>query len=497
LQAVIEGAQARRVRGEGDPEITQVTRDSRAVRPGALFVAVRGGRQDGHDFAAAAVAAGAVAVLGERAVDVPGAVVLTAADSRRALAACAAAFTGHPSRRVRLAGVTGTNGKTTVTYLVDSMMRAAGVNTGVIGTVGVRFAGAERRLDFTTPEAPELCALVDEMAGAGVQACVMEVSSHALAQHRADGLRFRAAAFTNLTRDHLDFHGDMESYFLAKRRLFTDLLDPDGAAVVNVDDPHGARLGNTLPERRLLSFSARGVEAASLRADGATFSLAGTRARLRTPEGDAEMETRLVGAHNLENLLAAAGLAFGLGAPLAAVLAGAREAKAPPGRLERVEDPRGRHVFVDYAHTDDALACILVALRGLGAPRIACVFGCGGDRDPGKRPLMGRAVGAAADLAVVTSDNPRTEDPLAIIGAIVPGVEEGGLRPLAYDEAIRGERGYVVEPDRRAAIVLALASARKGDVVLIAGKGHEDYQIVGATKHPFDDRVVAREAVGS
>ncbi|BDG10310.1 UDP-N-acetylmuramoyl-L-alanyl-D-glutamate--2,6-diaminopimelate ligase [Anaeromyxobacter paludicola] len=500
LSSVIEGTGARPAGPASDPDVTLVTGDSRRVRPGALFVAVPGTREDGAAYAAAAARAGAVAVLAERPVACGPAALLLVPDAHRALALAAAAFHGRPGDALALAGVTGTKGKTTVTWLVEACARAAGVPLGVVGTVSFRYGEVSRPATHTTPSPEALQAFLAEMRDAGVRAACLEVSSHALAQERVAGLSFRAAGFTNLTRDHLDFHAGFEDYFQAKRRLF--FPDPaargglaeDGLAVVNAGDDHGARLAAELAQagRRVWRY---GVPGAELRAEGATFSLAGIRARLETPAGAGDLASPLVGSHNVENLLCAAGLALGLGLPLGAVLAGLSASPGAPGRLERIS-ARGVSVFVDYAHTDDALTRTLEALRALRPRRLVALFGCGGDRDRGKRPLMGRAAALGADLVVVTSDNPRTEDPAAIIGEILPGVEATGLPRLEPALALAGGRGYLVVPDRREAIDLAIRAAREGDAVLLAGKGHEDYQIVGTEKRHLDDREEARRALG-
>jgi UDP-N-acetylmuramoyl-L-alanyl-D-glutamate--2,6-diaminopimelate ligase len=477
-----------------DPEVLALTPDSRAVRPGTLFFALQGTRADGHDFAAAAARAGAVAVVAERPVDAGAAPLLLAPNARRAMALAAASFHGHPGRRLLLAGITGTKGKTTVTYLVESAAEAAGVPCGVTGTVTWRWPGASRPASHTTPESTDLQSALSEMVRAGARLGVLEVSSHALAQERVAGLAFRAAAFLNLSRDHLDYHRDLDDYYRAKRRLLAEHLAPDGLAVVNAGDEHGARLAAELSAagRRLWRF---GVPGAELSAREARVGLEGIEAVLRTPAGELALRSPLTGRHNLENLLAAAGLALGLGLEPAAVARGLSASKGAPGRLERIEKG-GVAAFVDYAHTDAALKAACAALRALGPRRLLVVFGCGGDRDRGKRPLMGRAAGDAADLVLVTSDNPRSEDPLAIIQAIVPGVEQAGLSRLSPAEARAGARGYLAVPDRREAIALALSAARPGDAVLIAGKGHEDYQIVGAEKRHLDDREEARRALG-
>jgi UDP-N-acetylmuramoyl-L-alanyl-D-glutamate--2,6-diaminopimelate ligase len=493
LSSIIQGTGARGDFG-ADPDVSRVTGDSREVGPGSVFFALPGSRADGHLFAAEAARRGAVAVVAERPVACAPAVLFLAPSARRAMAVAAANFHGRPGERLLLAGVTGTNGKTTVTYLVEACAREAGVPAGVIGTVTHRFPGVERPASHTTPESTAVQSLLAEMRDAGARLALLEVSSHALAQERVAGMRFAAAGFTNLTRDHLDFHGDMESYFAAKRRLFAEHLAEGGVAVVNARDPYGARLADQLgPGRRVWRYGTRAED--TLRAEGMSIGLEGIRARFSTPAGVLEVSSPLVGAHNVENLLCAAGLALALNLPADAVARALSSSPGAPGRLERV-DGRGVALFVDYAHTDDALARALAALRALAPRRLVCVFGCGGDRDRGKRPIMGRVAAEAADLVVVTSDNPRSEDPDAIVAEIVPGVQGAGLSRLSPVAARDGARGFVVEPDRRAAIALAVAVAREGDAVLVAGKGHEDYQLVGAEKRYFSDREEARRALG-
>jgi UDP-N-acetylmuramoyl-L-alanyl-D-glutamate--2,6-diaminopimelate ligase len=478
-----------------DPEVTLVTGDSRSVRPGALFFCLKGVRADGHDFARAAVRAGAVAVVAERPVDCSPAPLVLVADARRAMALAAAAFHGRPGDRLVLGGVTGTKGKTTVTYLAEACAQSAGLPVGVVGTVAWRYPGQSRPASHTTPESTELQALLAEMVGAGTRMALLEVSSHALAQRRVAGLAFRAAAFTNLSRDHFDYHAGFEDYFAAKRLLFTEHMAEGGVAVVNADDARGRELADGLRRAGQRVWRFGSGDDLELRPRRARIGLAGIEATISTPSGELEVRSPLVGAHNLENLLCAAGLALGLGLPLEAIARGLSGSAGAPGRLERIE-ARGISAFVDYAHTDEALAKALAALRALAPRRLLVVFGCGGDRDRGKRPLMGLAAGRGADLAVVTSDNPRGEEPEAIIAAILPGVEEAGLPRLTPELAREGARGYVALTDRREAIALAFAAARPGDAVLIAGKGHEDTQIVGAERRHFDDREEARRALG-
>ncbi|HEY3447321.1 MAG TPA: UDP-N-acetylmuramoyl-L-alanyl-D-glutamate--2,6-diaminopimelate ligase [Myxococcales bacterium] len=484
LSAVMAGTDAKRVAGpSGDPEIRRVTCDSRQVEPGSLFFALAGAKADGSQFAREAVKKGAVAVVSEKAIEGLGdAQAFEAPNGRRAMAVAAANFFGRPANAMTLLGVTGTNGKTTTTYLVESILAAAGEKPGVVGTVSYRFGGKEIPAPNTTPESTALQELLAQMKAAGTTSVVMEVSSHALAQERAHGLSFTSAAFTNLTRDHLDYHLDMESYFAAKRRLFFELLA--GPATINTDDSWGQRLLDELGRegRTAWGFSASG-RTADLYVRDCKTSIEGMQGTLVTPRGESPFKTRLVGAHNLENILTAAGLALGAAFDLKDIVKGIEALSNVPGRLERVSG-KGIHVFVDYAHSDDALTRALAALRPLTTGKLVAVFGCGGDRDKGKRPMMGEAAGKGSDLAIVTSDNPRTEDPQAILEAILPGLAKAGAK------------GFKVEPDRRKAIELAVSLTRPGDVILLAGKGHEDYQIVGTTKHHFDDREEARRALG-
>lgn len=494
LSAIIQGTGARGDPG-GDPEVSRVTGDSRAVIPGAVFFALPGTAHDGHDFAGEAARRGAVAVVAERPVACAPATLFLAPSSRRAMALAAATFHGRPGDALLLAGVTGTNGKTTVAWLVEACARAADMPVALLGTVVHRWPGAERNAAHTTPESTEIQAFLAGAREAGARAAVLEVSSHALAQERVAGLRFRAAGFTNLTRDHLDYHGDMERYFAVKRRLFTEHLSPGGIAVVNARDAAGARLADQLgPGREVWRYGGRAGDV--LRTEDDVLSgLTGISGTFVTPAGAMLVRSPLVGAHNLENLLCAAGLALALGIPPGAVARGLSGSTGAPGRLERFGS-RGVSAFVDYAHTDDALTSTLAALRALAPRRLLCVFGCGGDRDRGKRPLMGEAAAKGADLVVVTSDNPRTEDPAAIIAEIVPGLERAGMRALSPAAVQRGDHGFVVEPDRRAAIALAVAAARDGDAILVAGKGHESHQIVGEERRPFSDRDEVRRALG-
>jgi UDP-N-acetylmuramoyl-L-alanyl-D-glutamate--2,6-diaminopimelate ligase len=477
-----------------DIEVGGIATDSRRVRPGDVFFALPGQRDDGRRHIAEAVARGARVVVASEALNVPGAVVLPSRTPRRLLGLAAARLAGDPSRELTLVGVTGTNGKTTTTYLLEAIWQAAGLRPGVVGTVTYRFAGKSQPAPLTTPEAPVLQALLAEMRVAGTSHVALEVSSHALAQDRVAGCRFDAAVFTNLSRDHLDFHGDTETYYAAKARLFLECLPTSGksdpVAVVNVDDPAGARLAADV-RVRCVTYGRQAK--ANVRPLAVETNLEGTRGTLSLGGERHRFESRLVGAPHTENILGAAGAAWALGIPPAAIADGLAAAEPPPGRLEQIHG-RGFSVIVDYAHSPDALARALDVLRPLTKGMLITVFGCGGDRDRGKRPLMGDAAARGSDVVVLTSDNPRSEDPRAIIAEIEVGVVAAGMRPLGAPAP--GARGYAVEPDRRAAITAAIRLARPGDLVLVAGKGHEDYQIVGPERRHFDDREEVTHVLG-
>jgi len=476
-------------------EVTGLALDSRAVKAGDLFFALPGARADGAQFAQDAVKAGAAAVVAEKKLDVKApCFVVSAGGGRKAAALAAANFYKKPAAELVLLGVTGTNGKTTTTYLLESICAAGGATTGLIGTIRYKYAGKTIDPSHTTPDAIALHKLLREMVDAGTDTVVMEVSSHALAQDRVHGLTFRAAAFTNLTRDHLDYHRDLEDYFQAKRRLFSDYLSPGGVGVVNGDDTYAARLYNELRGQKRMAWKFSRVGNGEISAADVELTLNGIKATLKTPAGDIPVKSALVGPHNLENILAATGMALGAGYSRRDVQDGIERCKQVPGRMERV-DAGGVTALIDYAHTDDALRRALESARTVGRGRVIVVFGCGGDRDKGKRPLMGAAAAEGADLAVVTSDNPRTEDPDHIISEIIPGLEKGGLRRMSAGKAKAGEKGYLVEVDRKAAIELAAQLAKQGDLIVVAGKGHEPYQEIDGERHPFNDRAVAEAAL--
>jgi UDP-N-acetylmuramoyl-L-alanyl-D-glutamate--2,6-diaminopimelate ligase len=468
------------LRGEPSLEVSEVAHDSRRVGPGAAFVAIRGEVTDGNQFVDTARKRGAVAVVSEEAPRGEGAWVRVAS-ARRALAVFSAAVLGEPARSLQLVGVTGTNGKTTTAYLVDAAVRAAGEPCGLVGTVEYRVGNRVAEAVRTTPEASDLQALFREMKDAGCRRAVLEVSSHSLVLDRVHGLEFAVAVFTNLTRDHLDFHGDMDAYFAAKRILFERLLREDGRAVVNVDDDRGEELARA--SRGPVWTVSASNPAADFVAEDLRLSLDGTRFRARTPAGALDVETPLVGLFNVHNTLAALASGLGLGLPPDAVQRGIASLRGVPGRMERVDAGQDFAVLVDYAHTDDALKNLLETVRGLKPRRVVTVFGCGGDRDRTKRPLMGAVAARLSDVVILTSDNPRSEPPEAIIEEIRRGIP-----------AARAADTHVV-PDRREAITRALEMGREGVVVVIAGKGHETYQVLRDRTVPFDDRQVAREVL--
>jgi murE/murF fusion protein len=478
LRELIDGVPGARLVGDGDVAIREVKDDSRAVEPGDLFVAVKGRTVDGHRFVDAAIERGAAAVVGETerpGLRVPQVIV---PNGMAALGTLIGRSLGSPADKLVLVGITGTNGKTTATYLVESILTAAGARPGVIGTVNYRWPGGSKDAAYTTPTPATLQRALADMVAAGCTHAVLEVTSSALEQARLAGMRFAVGAFTNLTQDHLDVHGTMEAYRDAKRLLFTDYLAPGGAAVVNVDDPEGE--GMAAGVARTLRVTIDPARAGEIRVADRTSTVAGITATVATPRGDVDIEAPpLIGAYNVANLALAVGIGEALGLPHEAIARGIAALPGVPGRVERVANTAGLDIFVDYAHTPDALTNVLAALRPLTKRRLICVFGCGGDRDPTKRPKMGAAVSAGADLPIVTSDNPRTEEPRAILDMILPAVP----------------RPFFVDPDRRTAIRAAVAEATPGDIVLIAGKGHEDYQILGTTKIHFDDREEAAAAV--
>jgi len=459
--------------------VSDVTHDSRKAGPGSLFVAIRGLAADGNAFAEAAGKKGAIAIASEEPPHA-GLPWLRVRDAREALALLSAAVLGNPAAALELVGITGTNGKTTTAALVDAVLRAAGRHVGLLGTVQYRVGDRVAEASRTTPESSDLQRLFREMLDASCTHAVLEVSSHSLALKRVHGCSFRVAVFTNLTRDHLDFHGDMDSYFAAKKVLFETMLRPDGCAVINVDDDRGPALTEVSRGRALTYALDR---PADIRGEGISLSLAGTSFKALTPVGDMDVRSPLIGRFNVQNILAAIGAAICLGVPRETTLRGIASLAGVPGRLERVDCGQDFAIVVDYAHTDDALKNLLETVRELTPGRVITVFGCGGDRDRTKRPLMGAVASRLSDVAVVTSDNPRSEPPEAILDEIQSGMNGG-----------RGAERHVIV-DRRDAIAKAVELARRGDAVVIAGKGHETYQILRDRTVPFDDRQAARDAL--
>jgi UDP-N-acetylmuramoyl-L-alanyl-D-glutamate--2,6-diaminopimelate ligase len=483
LGDLLVGVELTQPAGKSDIEISSVAYDSREVRAGALFVAIRGEKTDGNQFVQGAIERGARAIASEqpRPGSIPASVEwVQVSQARHALATIGANCYGRPAEKLKLVGVTGTNGKTTTTYLIDSILRAAGNRTGLFGTIAYRTPAGERAAKNTTPESLDLQRFLAEVRDGGGNFAVMEASSHALALDRLWGCAFAVAVFSNLTRDHLDFHKTFEEYFAAKRRLF----ESTGAArpavgVVNNDDPYGKRLAG-LAQRTLTYGLENGADISTKKF---ALSFSGLEFTVATPEGKFAVRSPLVGRINVYNILAAIGAAIGLGISNEQIVAGIEQLQNVPGRFERISLGQPFLVIVDYAHTDDALKNLIATARELNpSGRIITLFGCGGDRDRAKRPLMGEVAGRESDLVVLTSDNPRSEDPLRIINDAIVGLQKTNAK-------------YRVEADRAAAIEIALDEARPGDIVLLAGKGHETYQVLKERTIDFDDREMARSAL--
>jgi UDP-N-acetylmuramoyl-L-alanyl-D-glutamate--2,6-diaminopimelate ligase len=489
LRDLIDGMTIQDFQGDPDSEISGIAYDSHLVELGGLFVALRGHRQDGHDYIGDAVFRGAAGVISELPLSVSGGrqtnrvAMIQVPDTRRALSRLAVRFFDAPFKTMRLIGITGTNGKTTTAYLLESILVAAGKQPGVIGTINYRFSGQVLEAPVTTPESLDLMQTLRRMADRAVTDVVMEVSSHSLDQGRVRDCPFQVAVFTNLSQDHLDYHRTMEAYFDAKARLFRP-SPKNGAggpalAVMNADDPKGRELIQLTKAQVVTYGLGKGCH---IQARDLNVSRSGLKARLITPAGETDIASLLIGAHDIYNIMAAAGAAWAMGIDLESIYSGILRLRGVPGRLEMVKNRRGLALIVDYAHTPDALLKALQAVRLLTIGRVFTVFGCGGDRDRGKRKEMGRIAAMGSDKVIITSDNPRSEDPAAIAAQIEAGVIESGITD------------YVLDLDRKRAIQRAVRMADNGDLVLIAGKGHETYQIIGNEKKPFDDRVAAAEA---
>jgi UDP-N-acetylmuramoyl-L-alanyl-D-glutamate--2,6-diaminopimelate ligase len=466
-----------------DIDVRSLAYDSRRVEPGALFIALKGLRAEGADFAADAIARGAVAVIAEQPIPETVAVPwIEVADARASMAVLADEFYGHPSRSMDVVGITGTNGKTTTAYLMRAIYEASGSKCGLLGTVTYSVGDAEVPALRTTPEAPDVQRMFRRMVDSGCGACVMEVSSHALALRRVDETRFAAAVFTNLTRDHLDYHGDMESYFSAKKRLF-EMLAPDAPAVINLDDPRGESLRKIVSAPVTYAMNRQ----ADVTPGPLSLTFAGLEFDVRTPKGTVHVTSKLVGRPNVANILAAVATATALDVPIAAIERGLASLTGVPGRFEVISgDADDVIVVIDYAHTDDALKNLLETARPLAERRVLTVFGCGGDRDRTKRPLMGAVAARLSDVVVLTSDNPRGEDPGRIIEEIKRGISTG---------ADRDKADLVSIVDRKEAIEFAVNIAEPGDLVLLVGKGHEKTQTIGGRELPFDEAEIARAAL--
>ena len=500
LEQLLEGIDLIDISGDRHGEVTSVCYSADGCVDGSLFVAIPGLKFDGHDFIADAVSRGARYIVQEKDFRLAHSITtMKVAGSRRALGILARNFFHNPSANLVLIAVIGTNGKTTITFLLESIFKAAGWKCGVLGTVNYRFGDKTYPAPNTTPESYDLQKILREMADTGVTHVIAEVSSHALDLKRVDDCDFDLGIFTNLTRDHLDYHLTMENYFQAKKRFFSEVLPRSSKRhpqkmVVNMDDPWGPRI---LAEAPLAALT-YGIDCdCQLRAEDFSLSLKGIKASINYSGAAIAVRSFLIGKFNLYNILAAAGAAAVLQVPAKVIEAGIGKLACVPGRLEKVETNSDFYVFVDYAHTDDALKRVLQNLALLKRKKIITVFGCGGNRDRGKRPLMGEAAVSASDITIVTSDNPRLEDPQTIIAEIETGIDPAGTRKVAPDKLNEWKDAhcYTVIPDRKKAIEAAIAIAGTADIVLIAGKGHEDYQIVGTVKHPFDDRVIAAQAL--
>ncbi|MCY3986463.1 MAG: UDP-N-acetylmuramoyl-L-alanyl-D-glutamate--2,6-diaminopimelate ligase [Candidatus Dadabacteria bacterium] len=491
LANVLENAGIEALNGEknpGDTEITGITLNSQNVEPGSLFIAIKGNITDGHVYAAAAAEKGAAALVVEQ---VPehlhnlGIPMAKTRDSRAAAAVIASNFHGHPSLSMKLVGITGTNGKTTVSHMIEAGWRGEGTNTGLVGTIENRYMGKTEAASLTTPDPVALAGMLREMKEAGVKNVTLEVSSHSLDLKRVDGCHFDAAVFTNLTQDHLDYHSTLEDYFRAKERLFSEILEKSEKkelfSIINTDDPFSNRI--SIPRKsHKITFSAKKKDSV-LFAENFTIDSKGIKAKLATPWGKVELDSVLMGKHNLYNMMAATGTLLSLGSSPGTTGRALSELQSVPGRLEKIENSSGIDVFVDYAHTPDALENVLKCLKPLCTQRLITVVGCGGDRDRKKRPIMASVGRRYSDMLIVTSDNPRTEDPERIIADMIAGTESVDPR-------------IVIIADREEAIKCAVYEAESGDTVLIAGKGHENYQIIGTEKIHFDDREIAERHLG-
>jgi len=502
LKDLIKGIPTKSIKGSLELEVSGISYDSRKAGPGDLFVCIPGTKDDGHKYVKQARERGVVGFLASREVEAEaGQVVVAVEEPRLEMGKLASRLAGEPCRKMEMVAITGTNGKTTISYFIEAITAAQGKECGVIGTISHRWKGREIPANNTTPESVDVIGYLTGMKKAGVSRVAMEVSSHALDQKRVAGIAFCAGIFTNLTPEHLDYHKNMENYFSAKARLFTEVLpgkwllekiDYEPVAAINLDDDYGKRLFE-ITKCRKAGYALKNP--AQYQGEILEHGWAGIKLKMKSPAGEFMLQSPLLGRINAYNILAAASALMELGTRPEQVVKGVKALRQVPGRMERVENDKGFLVLVDYAHTPDALENAVSIANELKKNRLVLVFGCGGDRDRTKRPKMGEIGARNAEFLIVTSDNPRTEDPLAIIAEIKPGVEKTGFKKLAKPG--NGPKGWMVEPDRRSAIEMALASAKEGDCVLIAGKGHEDYQILGDRKIHFDDREEVRRVLGA
>lgn len=503
LKKLLEGVEIRRIIGDVSKEIQGIAYHSRQVEKGFLFAALRGMETDGHHYIEAAIQNGAEAILLEDGPEISTSTLIYVPNSRQALAKVSSNFYGNPSSTLTLIGITGTNGKTTTTYLLEAILKKAGFHVGVLGTINYRFNEKVFPSTNTTPESLDLQRILWEMSREGVSHVIMEVSSHGLNLDRVFGCQFDCALFTNFTPEHLDFHKTLDHYFESKKRLFSTLLvksqKPKKFAVINEDDPKGREIidGVEVPTLRY------GLHpSCEISVDQIESTFEGLRFRLKTPKGEIFLHSKLIGDFNLYNLMASAAVGIGMGIPLDVIQQGIESVEGIPGRFEKVQNRKGIHLIVDYAHTHDALERALKGLKNIlkNIPekgKVITVFGCGGDRDRTKRPLMGEVAGRYSDLTIITSDNPRTEDPIGIIQEVEKGLISIPIEELSLDRlnSWRSKKGFLKIPDRREAIRVAIRMAQPHDTILIAGKGHEDYQIIGREKFPFDDRIEAQKAL--
>jgi len=494
-----------------DPEIASIHYKAQDVKPSGLFVAIPGLTTDGHHFIDEAFLKGASTIVCQKSAGLPrmnhrddyevkkDSIIIEVENTRKALAAISSRFYGNPSESLFIIGITGTNGKTTTAFLIESILKKADLNVGVIGTINYHYSGKTYKNPMTTPESLDLQRILADMLNKGITHVVMEASSHGIDLFRIDNCQIDIGVFTNLSQDHLDYHKDMNSYWECKKRLFTENLNSGPkkgrtAAVINCDDAKGKELLSLLPISSLTTgYSNNNM----IWPKHFEIDMTGIGGKISTPDGDFEFKSSIVGKHNLENILSATGVGFALNIPIKAIKDGIEEISSIPGRLESIPNDSNKFIYVDYAHTPDALENVLNSLKSLTSNRIICVFGCGGDRDKEKRPQMGEIAGRLCDLAIITSDNPRTEMPMEIISQIIQGTIKVSLHEYTPLELATGfnKKGYVVEQDRRKAIRLGIKVSQPGDIFLIAGKGHEDYQIIGNKTISFDDRDEARQAL--